>query len=80
MGRREKQVDRRARELPGSYRRPLERLDRHMGHSRGRLADWWQGFRAMGPCSAMWLDSGVRAAQTYILLSRAVQRRGWRTW
>ena len=28
VGGREKQVDRRARELPGSYRRPLERLDR----------------------------------------------------
>ena len=27
-GAREKQVDRRARELPGTYRRPLERLDR----------------------------------------------------
>ena len=28
VGRTEKQVDRRARELPGSYRRPLDRLDR----------------------------------------------------
>ena len=28
VGRVEKQVDRRARELPSSYRRPLERLDR----------------------------------------------------
>ena len=29
FGKTEKQVDRRSRELPGTYRRPLERLDRH---------------------------------------------------
>ena len=29
-GKTEKQADRRARELPGSYRRPLERLDQQL--------------------------------------------------
>ena len=43
-----KQVDRRARELPGTYRRPLERLDRlHHGTQpgeTGRLVQRLQGF------------------------------------
>ena len=38
FGSNEKQVDRRARELPGSYRRPLERLDRlHHGTPVGEV-------------------------------------------
>ena len=34
-GRAEKQADRRARELPASYRRPLERLDQRKGTAAG---------------------------------------------
>ena len=34
-GRAEKQADRRARELPASYRRPLERLDQRRGSAAG---------------------------------------------
>ena len=35
IGKTEKQVDRRARELPGSYRRPLEKLDEKLGTRPG---------------------------------------------
>ena len=48
VGRREKQVDRRARELPASYRRPLERLDRQLFDTQpgetGRLVQRLQSF------------------------------------
>ena len=50
VGRTEKQVDRRARELPGTYRRPLERLDRLQSGIQpvevGRLVQRLQG---LGP-------------------------------
>ena len=36
-GKTEKQVDRRARELPGSYRRPLERLDQPVRQGPARV-------------------------------------------
>ena len=48
VGRTEKQVDRRARELPGTYRRPLERLDRQYHGTQpgetGRLVQRLQSY------------------------------------
>ena len=50
MGRREKQVDRRARELPGTYRRPLERLDRqHHGTQPGEVGRLVARLQSYGP-------------------------------
>ena len=49
IGRAEKQVDRRARELPGSYRRPLARLDRlHHGTAEGEVGRLVQRLQAFG--------------------------------
>ena len=50
VGRREKQVDRRARELPGTYRRPLERLDRqHHGTQPGEVGRLVARLQSYGP-------------------------------
>ena len=50
VGRREKQVDRRARELPGTYRRPLERLDRqHHGTQPGEVGRLVARLQSFGP-------------------------------
>ena len=49
IGRSEKQVDRRARELPGTYRRPLERLDRlHHGTPVGEVGRLVQRLQSFG--------------------------------
>ena len=49
IGRTEKQVDRRARELPGSYRRPLERLDRlHHGTLDGEVGPLVRRLQSFG--------------------------------
>ena len=49
IGRTEKQVDRRARELPGTYRRPLERLDRlHHGTPAGEVGRLVQRLQSFG--------------------------------
>ena len=56
VGRREKQVDRRARELPGSYRRPLERLDQlHHGAQPGETGRLVARLQSYGPlqCTAV---------------------------
>ena len=50
VGRSEKQVDRRARELPGTYRRPLERLDRlQPGIQPGEVGRLVQRLQSFGP-------------------------------
>ena len=49
IGRAEKQVDRRARELPGTYRRPLARLDRlHLGTAEGEVGRLEQRLQSFG--------------------------------
>ena len=69
VGRAEKQVDRRARELPGSYRRPLEKLDRQMGTpvgETGRLVAKLQSFGTLlGFVSGAWAE-GSRDLHAFI--------------
>merc|ERR1711990_734009 len=49
IGRTEKQVDRRARQLPGTYRRPLARLDRlHHGTADGEVGRLEQRLQSFG--------------------------------
>ena len=65
----EKQVDRRARELPGTYRRPLEKLDRLMGTpvvETGRLVTKLQSFGPLlGFVSGAW-GEGSRDLHAFI--------------
>ena len=49
LGRSEKQVDRRARELPGSYRRPLEKLDAKLGTPPGETGRLVARLQSYGP-------------------------------
>ena len=69
IGKAEKQVDRRARELPGSYRRPLEKLDRQMGTpvgETGRLVSKLQSFGPLlGFVSGAW-GEGSRDLHAFI--------------
>ena len=70
VGRTEKQVDRRARELPGTYRRPLERLDRlHHGTQPGevgRLVARLQGYGQLQCYVAGHWGEGSRDLHTFI--------------
>ena len=53
LGSWEKQVDRRARELPGTYRRPLERLDtQHHGRREGETGPLVRRLLSYGPLQA----------------------------
>ena len=69
IGKAEKQVDRRARELPGTYRRPLEKLDRQMGTpvgETGRLVSKLQSFGPLlGFVSGAW-GEGSRDLHAFI--------------
>ena len=49
IGKTEKQVDRRARELPGSYRRPLEKLDEKHGTRPGETGRLVARLQSFGP-------------------------------
>ena len=70
VGREEKQVDRRARELPGEYRRPLERLDRlHHGTGpgeTGRLVAKLQSYGPLQGCVVGHWGEGSKDLHTFV--------------
>ena len=65
MGRVEKQVDRRTRELAGEYKRPLERLDRLHNDTRhgetGRLVAKLQSYGPLQGFVVAWSANRGRA-------------------
>ena len=63
-GRPEKQADRRARELPATYRRPLERLDRQYRGDRssgGSSAEIWRAAVLRGGGLGRWVKTSPLA-------------------
>ena len=79
-GRKEKQADRRARELPGSYRRPLEKLDRkHHGTAPGETGPLIQLLQGFGELQCLVSGAWMKGRSTFTPKSRRAPKAGWPT-
>ena len=77
-GKTEKQADRRAKELPGLYRRPLQRLDQeYRGTGPGETGALVTRLQGYGSYSVMWPAPGLMDQNISMLSFRAVRRAEW---